>query len=111
MSQIRQKISSYKQQDIHKKRIDEDKFITYEKVIDMMKQNELTCFYCKDLLYLLYEFRREKKQWTLDRINNDLGHNEENIVLSCLECNLQKRRIRKEAFLFTKNLNIIQQTE
>jgi len=106
--QIKRKISSYKSQDINKKRYEEDKFISFQEVILLMNEEEIKCYYCKCFMFILYEFARENKQWSLDRINNDLGHNKDNIVLSCLECNLKKRKIRKELFLFTKNLKIVQ---
>ena len=38
------------------------------------------------------------------------GHNKDNIVLSCLNCNLKKRRTSNEKFLFTKQLNLIKQS-
>ena len=44
--------------------------------------------------------------WTLDRINNDIGHYGDNVVIGCLACNLQKRRRGDEAFRFTKQLII-----
>jgi hypothetical protein len=58
---------------------------------------------------LLYEFVREEKQWTVDRIDNDLGHNNDNFVLACLKCNLKRRRQNMKDFLFTKQLNIVKQ--
>jgi hypothetical protein len=45
----------------------------------------------------------------LDRINNDLGHNNDNVVISCLECNLKRRKKSKDSFLFTKQLKINRQ--
>ena len=106
--QIKRKLSSYKSQDINKKRYEKDKFITFQEVIFLMNKEEIKCYYCKCVMFILYEFARENKQWSLDRIDNDLGHNKDNVVLSCLECNLKKRKIRKESFLFTKNLIIVQ---
>jgi hypothetical protein len=46
-------------------------------------------------------------QWSVDRIDNDFGHNIDNFHLACLECNLKRRRRTDEKFLFTKQLNII----
>jgi hypothetical protein len=58
---------------------------------------------------VLYDISREASQWTVDRINNDLGHNINNFYLACLDCNL-KRRCRNDAkFLFTKQLKITKQ--
>ena len=45
-------------------------------------------------------------QWTLDRIDNELGHNIGNLVISCLKCNLKRRRINKNSFMMTKNMTI-----
>ena len=102
--QIKKKLSSYKQQDTLKKRYDIDNFVKMTNILHMMEESDLKCHYCLDKMFLLYEMAREKKQWTLDRIDNDIGHTSTNIVLACLECNLKRRRTRKEAYLFTKNL-------
>ena len=55
----------------------------------------------------MYKNVREYRQWTLDRINNDNGHNKENVVICCLECNLKKGTINDEKFKFTKQMRII----
>ena len=106
VSHIKTKISSYKQQDILKKILKTEDFINYEYVVNLLNDCELKCHYCSCEIYLLYEFVREMKQWSLDRINNDIGHNKNNLVIACLECNLKRRRTNKESFFFTKNLKI-----
>ena len=50
---------------------------------------------------------RDPKQWSVDRINNCNGHNKDNIVLSCLDCNLKRRNKNKDSFLFTKQLKVV----
>lgn len=105
--QIEKKIQSYKQQDIYKNRFLDQHFIHFENVVDVLYKSELTCCYCDAFVYILYEHVRENHQWTLDRINNDIGHNEGNLLVSCLECNLKRRRTNNDAFLFTKKLQII----
>jgi hypothetical protein len=107
--QIEIKLSSYKQQDIDKKRLDESKFITYAQVVNLLHDSELVCDYCSCQIFILYEIVRELKQWTLDRIDNDKGHNMENVVIACLDCNIRRRRKNKDDFMFTKNLAIIRQ--
>lgn len=107
ISHIKSKISSYKQQDILKNRFNDQEFVSYIDVIELLDGSNMKCHYCACETYLLYEIVRENKQWSLDRINNDIGHNKNNLLIACLECNLKRRRTNKDAFLFTKNLKII----
>ena len=109
IQEINRKITSYKQQDMLKKRYDEDKFLTFESVINKMVECELKCRYCQNEMNVLYDVSREMRQWSVDRVDNDLGHNIDNYHLACLECNLKRRRRTDEKFLFTKQLNIIKQ--
>lgn len=106
VSHIKTKISSYKQQDILKKKFLPEDFVSYSDVITLLTESNMKCYYCSCETYLLYEIVREMKQWSLDRINNDIGHNKNNLVICCLECNLKRRRTNKDAFFFTKNLKI-----
>jgi len=106
VSHIKDKICGYKQQDILKKKLDETNIVTFFGVIDLLKECQMKCHYCSQEVYILYERVREMKQWSLDRINNDIGHNTGNLVVACLECNLKRRRTNKDAFMFTKNLVI-----
>lgn len=104
---ILSKISSYKQQDLRKKLFDEEKCIHLRHVIDQMDECGLCCYYCKQEMNVLYDISREARQWTVDRINNDLGHNYDNFYLACLECNLRRRRRDDDKFLFTQQLHIV----
>jgi hypothetical protein len=105
--QISSKLNNYKQQDVIKKVHDERKIINLEQVIDKLQESGLKCLYCKEEVYILYKLVREMKQWTLDRIDNDIGHFHENVVISCLDCNLKRRKKSSNAFLFTKQMNIV----
>ena len=109
IQEINRKISSYKQQDALKKRFDETKFLTFESVIHKMIECELKCRYCQNEMNVLYDVSREMRQWSVDRVDNDLGHNIDNYHLACLDCNLKRRRRTDEKFLFTKQLNIVKQ--
>ena len=106
VSHIKTKMSSYKHQDILKNIFLETDFVTFDYIIDLLNDCNMKCHYCACETYLLYEFVREMKQWSLDRINNDIGHNKGNLVIACLECNLKRRRTNKDAFFMTKNLTI-----
>jgi len=107
MKQISKKISGYKQQDLLKKRYNETEFLDFENVINKLLDSELKCYYCKSNLLILYDIVRETKQWSVDRINNDVGHNKNNFHISCLDCNLKRRNKTDKNFLFTKQLNIV----
>jgi hypothetical protein len=107
IQEINKKISSYKQQDKLKNLFSETKFLTFETVINKMIECNLKCRYCTNNMIVLYDISREMKQWSVDRIDNDVGHNIDNYHLACLECNLKRRRRTDEKFLFTKQLNII----
>ena len=107
IQEINKKISGYKQQDIIKKKLDNELFIDFNCIINKMIECELKCRYCKCEMSVLYDITREMKQWSVDRIDNDKGHNKENFHLACLDCNLKRRRRTDEKFLFTKQLNIV----
>jgi len=109
IQEINKKMYGYKQQDILKKRYDENNFLTFESVVNKMIECELKCRYCTKEMNVLYDISREMRQWSVDRIDNDKGHNMNNYHLACLECNLKRRRRTDEKFLFTKQLNIIKQ--
>ncbi len=109
--QIQNKISSYKMQDIHKKKFDTDKFVNLEFVISLLYEKGLKCFYCKESVYLFYNFVRENKQWTLERIDNNSGHNMDNVEIACLLCNLRRRTMYHERYVFTKQMNIVKKCD
>lgn len=108
-SHIKSKLLSYKQQDILKKKLNETDFVSLTETIKLLQDSNMCCCYCSEQVYVLYERVRENKQWSLDRVNNDIGHNVGNLVISCLECNLKRRRTNKDAFMFTKNMVIIKE--
>lgn len=105
-NELTKKIRSYKHQDLKKERFDEINFIQHDTVIDLLKQCELKCYYCNCDVYILYKNIRADLQWTLDRIDNDIGHINNNLVISCLKCNIKRRKQNDKAFLFTKQLVI-----
>lgn len=109
IQEINKKIAGYKQQDKIKKLFDESKFLTLDSVINKMVECELKCRYCLKEMNVLYDILREMTQWSVDRVDNNLGHNIGNFHLACLDCNLKRRRRTDEKFLFTKQLNIIKQ--
>ena len=104
---IEKKIKGYENQDIKKDKLNKNKLIKYEDLLEILVISKLKCYYCKCNCLLMYDNVREKKQWTLDRLNNDEGHNRDNVVVSCLECNLKKGTIDDKKFKFAKQMRII----
>jgi hypothetical protein len=106
LSCLDKKISGYKAQDVKKKTHDPNTLITREKVLEKMVASKLKCFYCLQKVKILYSMSREPRQWSLDRIDNDMNHSCSNTVIACLDCNLKRRRMDSDKFHFTKNLMI-----
>jgi len=106
--QVRAKIAGYKAQDCEKGLFLESGFVVLRDVFDLFRSSELKCYYCKEQVALLYEYVREPRQWTLERLDNSRGHNQDNVVLACLSCNLRRRCMNSEKYVRTKELaNIV----
>ncbi len=107
LKELRDKHNGYRHQDKDKEIYDISTFITIEEIIEKLVASCLKCCYCKNNISILYKNSREPYQWTLDRINNNLDHSNINTVISCLKCNLERRKKNIEKFKFTKQLNLI----
>ena len=105
--EISNKQKGYQKQDVEKKILNKDKLINYDQIIELLVVKKLKCYYCDGNCSLLYKKVLERKQWTLDRINNDLGHNYDNIVLCCLDCNIKRGNMNSERFKSGKTIKIV----
>ena len=108
--ELRKKISSYKSQDRRKNIYNEDEFIDFEFVINLFKETQLKCYYCSKQVFVIYDNVRDSKQWTIERIDNRIGHNKNNSVMACLDCNLKRRCIYYERYIMTKKLLLVKLT-
>jgi hypothetical protein len=104
---LKQKLNSYKTQDKKKDRYDKETFIKYSELLHKLIMSEMNCKYCECKTLLMYANKREPKQWTLDRIDNSIGHSNSNTIISCLKCNLERRCKNDEKFLFSKQMRLI----
>ena len=98
---LRNKLNSYKCQDVKKNSFDPNNFITFDDMVEKLVESKLKCFHCNNNVYILYN-KRQSDQWTLDRINNNYGHNKDNVVIACMNCNLKRRRTKLN--IFKKNI-------
>jgi hypothetical protein len=84
---MQNKISHYKEQDNKKNRnFKDEEYCDIETIIKLIKKQDSKCYICGDNMifqnwkpYCLYQF-------TLDRIDNTLPHNKNNVLLSCYYC-------------------------
>jgi len=111
IQQLQKKIAGYKSQDVKKRLYNPDKFVKLENVVKQLCDAKLQCFYCKKHVYVLYEIVREVQQWTLDRIDNSYGHNHDNVMIACLECNLRRRTMYHERYAFTKTFTQVKKLD
>jgi hypothetical protein len=110
IQQIRQKLNSYKYQDQLKGIFDDSIFAnSVQYILKLLCDCELKCFYCKNTVSIIYENTYDPTQWTLERIDNNHGHNFNNICISCLKCNIGRRTMHQKRYLFTKKCtNIVE---
>ena len=102
--QMKQKLNSYKHQDILKNKYNKEEIIDLSSLKDLILESQLKCFYCKEEVNLLYEAVRDPKQWTLERIDNKIGHNKGNVEISCLSCNIKRKTMYYDKYRFTKQM-------
>ena len=107
---IREKIRGYKLQDTKKGKFDADLFIDYDFVLSMLRACASKCFYCRKGVYVLYDRPRDKRQWTIERIDNRRGHNQDNVEIACLQCNLARCTVSSKNYAKTKRLTAIKKT-
>jgi hypothetical protein len=67
-------------------------------LIDKLVDCKLLCYYCQKPVSLIYHERKDPRQWTLERLNNNLGHYGENTCIACLKCNLGRRTDNHEYY-------------
>lgn len=107
--EIKRKLDGYRAQDQKKGWLRTETFADVAFVVDALEQSQYICFYCKQSIKILYETPRDPRQWTLERIANDQGHNKDNVVISCLSCNIRRRTMYHEKYRFTRQIKFEKQ--
>ena len=98
LKEIKKKHSSYKSQDKQKHKYDETQHITLSQLIHKLIECKLKCYYCSKDVVILYNKKKEQQQWTLERLNNNIGHYNDNTCIACLKCNLGRRTDNHEYY-------------
>jgi hypothetical protein len=104
---IREKIRGYRMQDAKKNRFEAELFVDFDFVVSMLDSCATTCYYCRKGVCVVYEKRRDKRQWTIERIDNNRGHNKDNVEIACLHCNLARCTVSSANYVKTKRLSVV----
>jgi len=107
IKEIKNKLDGYSRQDVANGVLDLSAIISLDATIELLLISKMRCAYCRECCQLIYKDVMAPRQWTLDRVDNDQGHNDGNVVLACLACNLQRRTMDAERFKFGKQLRIV----
>ena len=111
IKEIEKKINGYRQQDIEKNIYDKEKFIDMDNVLSELTKCKLKCHYCNKNCYIIYSEVLSRTQWTIDRIDNNFGHNIGNVVIACLDCNVRRGTMDSNRFKMGKQLKFIKKDE
>ena len=100
--EIDAKRKAYIYQDKHHKIYDPRYTITTDRIVELLVGAELVCHYCREICQVAYKEAMCRRQWTLDRTDNNYGHNDANVVIACLDCNLKRGTMDAERFRMGK---------
>ena len=73
----------------------ENKYVDIEWFIKKASEQEYKCHMCKEPMKFKNYDVYDKKQVSIDRLNNTLGHAQGNCVLSCMHCNNSRVATRR----------------
>jgi hypothetical protein len=96
--QVRAKIAAYALQDRRRGRAPATPPLAAEAVLDLLTAVDFCCTYCHEPMPRVWRSPRDPRQWTLDRMDNARAHSLDNVVPSCMACNLRRRARDHAAF-------------
>ena len=105
---IQAKISNSKEADIKKNR---EFDIDYGYITDLLQKQNNTCNRCKMKIKTEWDDAFDKEQFSINRLDNSIGHIKSNIEITCLNCNyklgederFKRGCIRKQSYKTKKN--------
>jgi hypothetical protein len=103
--EVTAKVAAYAAQDVRAHR-PRPEALNFEAAIEKLIVSSGRCLYCRKRVRVLYSEVRDPIQWTLDRVDNSMPHDPDNVVVACLGCNLARRRTIQAKFLMAKRLKL-----
>jgi len=64
--------------------------LTIEQVVEMLKECQNRCSYCDTTVKIIGYESHDRDQFTVDRIDDSVGHKYGNCVIACFNCNNRK---------------------
>lgn len=104
---ITRKLTGYRAQDVANQIFDPRWFVEMEDVLELLVVSKLKCHYCRTNCAISYSKPLFDRQWTLDRLCNDQGHNRGNVVMACLKCNLHRGMKSSDKYKLGKQMKFI----
>eukprot|EP00960_Hanusia_phi_P059719 764268-Hanusia_phi.AAC.1 len=93
LKNIERKIQHYEFSD-RCKNFETDNYIDVKYVAHMISAQDKTCCICGCDLLLTHYKRRDPRQFSVDRLDSNLGHVKGNVQITCLRCNCSKKQSR-----------------
>lgn len=89
LMEFRAKRRGYQEQD-KRRGWNPTRVLTENEIAEIMLVQKQKCFHCGTRVHVLYRDRYDPFQWSVDRLDNDKGHIRDNVVVSCMRCNLKR---------------------
>jgi hypothetical protein len=97
LMELRAKRRGYQEQD-KKRDWNPARVLVENEIAEKMLIQKQKCFHCGVGVHVLYRDRYDPLQWSIDRLDNDKGHTRDNVVVSCMRCNLRRGRLSIQRF-------------
>lgn len=101
LMEIRSKRRGYQEQD-KKRGWNPGNVLSERYIAEQMLVQKMRCWHCSAGVHVLYRDRYDPFQWSIDRLDNDKGHTRDNVVVSCMRCNLRRGNVSIRSFTVTK---------
>jgi len=93
-----QRMKDYLKQDLDAGRVIND-YITNDEVMQLLTKYNYRCIYC--------HIGSNYRSWSLDKIDNNIQHTYNNCVISCVNCNVTRKKYVIQTILWIRSIEKI----